>query len=406
MAVVYRHETEGVLIDVLHLFQFIFRGGPRLLLIAFYMASNVASALSRDFDIAAGPAEKTLAEFAQHAKEPIVFSTDALRGIVTHGIKGRYSDLEALQRILAGTGIMAVQDAKTRRITLEAVPLNEIVALPPYTVSEAYEEPTWSYAEIGNFKVLSRCSDFVTQMLIEHHVHLRQMLATVLPIELQAQFDAPGTYVLYNEANQPGIAREILDSIEAGEGTGRARRVHGLTNYRFSDGSADVTLCILNEQSFEFSRMSLTADYVNEVMALRMPALPTWFIDGINAIYRATKLESEPLRNPPNYAWGRITAAPISVGPMRWLSDELTKKLQKTPRTKVELSPLDQLFDAAQVANDGPRPWHCAKHKRPCLSVGRLTQMNSPIDANSLSISCSSWPPQKPEKASFKPASV
>lgn len=67
----------------------------------------------RTFDLPAGAAEQTLKQFAVQAQREIVFSPDSVAGLTTNAVQGEFAPREALDAMLADTGLTATQDAKT-----------------------------------------------------------------------------------------------------------------------------------------------------------------------------------------------------------------------------------------------------------------------------------------------------
>ncbi len=67
----------------------------------------------RSFDIPAGVAERTLKLFSTQAGRGIIMDADAVAGIRTSSVKGEYEPKEAMQRMLQGTPLTAVQDRES-----------------------------------------------------------------------------------------------------------------------------------------------------------------------------------------------------------------------------------------------------------------------------------------------------
>ena len=65
----------------------------------------------RTFDVPRGDAAVTLGQFAAHSGAQIVYRVDQVRGERTNAVVGRYATREALDRMLAGTGLVVFQDA-------------------------------------------------------------------------------------------------------------------------------------------------------------------------------------------------------------------------------------------------------------------------------------------------------
>lgn len=81
-----------------------------------WLAGAVAFAADtapRRFDLAAGEASQTLKAFAVQAGREIMFPADALAGIRTSAVKGSFTPRDALDRLVAQTGLTVVEDART-----------------------------------------------------------------------------------------------------------------------------------------------------------------------------------------------------------------------------------------------------------------------------------------------------
>ncbi len=72
----------------------------------------------RSFDIPAGRAEVTLKAFAEQSGTQFFFSADKVRGVRTPALKGEFAAREALDRMLAGTGLVVVQDEKSGALSV------------------------------------------------------------------------------------------------------------------------------------------------------------------------------------------------------------------------------------------------------------------------------------------------
>lgn len=74
---------------------------------------QAAPARAVSFDVHAGPAIETLKQAAQQAGREIMFPADTVRGVRTPALQGDYTPLEALQRLLAGSGLVVDEDEST-----------------------------------------------------------------------------------------------------------------------------------------------------------------------------------------------------------------------------------------------------------------------------------------------------
>lgn len=98
-----------------------FRG---LLLAAFGALALVASAPAaeapkKNYDVPAADAVTSLKTFSEQSGEQIVYPVEQVRGVVTRPVKGEFSARAALDRMLEGTGLSAVQDEKTGALTVK-----------------------------------------------------------------------------------------------------------------------------------------------------------------------------------------------------------------------------------------------------------------------------------------------
>ncbi|MBA4136725.1 MAG: hypothetical protein C0518_05355 [Opitutus sp.] len=91
-----------------------FRRALALVLFGFTFATaSFAADEKRPFDIPAGDAAQTLKQFATQARREIVFAPATIAGVQTHAVRGELTPRDALNRMLAETGLLVSQDAKT-----------------------------------------------------------------------------------------------------------------------------------------------------------------------------------------------------------------------------------------------------------------------------------------------------
>ena len=79
--------------------------GSILLLFGISLTLSPAFAQAQEFDIDAGPAVAGLSEFAAQADVSVVYTYDAVDGLETNKVEGVYEPDQALQLLLAGTGL-------------------------------------------------------------------------------------------------------------------------------------------------------------------------------------------------------------------------------------------------------------------------------------------------------------
>ena len=81
-------------------------------------AANGAVAPKKAFDIPAGAAEKTLKKFSEQSGMEVLVPTTTVKDIRTLSVRGEMTSREALNRMLNGTGLIALPDEKTGIVTV------------------------------------------------------------------------------------------------------------------------------------------------------------------------------------------------------------------------------------------------------------------------------------------------
>jgi hypothetical protein len=76
-------------------------------------ALPAADAAAKAFDVPAGAASRTLKLFAQQSGREIVFSAESIGGTTTNAVRGELTPRDALDRIVAGTGLTVGIDEKS-----------------------------------------------------------------------------------------------------------------------------------------------------------------------------------------------------------------------------------------------------------------------------------------------------
>ena len=116
-----------------------------LLLLFLFALGALASAAPdegpRQFDVPAGDAIETLKQAAQQAGSEIMFPAETVRGVQTNAVRGTLTIRQALDRMLAGTALVVVQDRATGALTVarrsNAPPPEERMAAAPSPAGEA-----------------------------------------------------------------------------------------------------------------------------------------------------------------------------------------------------------------------------------------------------------------------------
>lgn len=90
-----------------------------LLAVRCFAADAPESGTLRAFDVPAGEAVDTLKLAARQGGLEIVFFADAVRGVRTRALRGRFSAREALDRLVAGTDLFVLPDPESGLLTVQ-----------------------------------------------------------------------------------------------------------------------------------------------------------------------------------------------------------------------------------------------------------------------------------------------
>jgi iron complex outermembrane receptor protein len=82
------------------------------------LAATTEVSHPRAFDVPSGDAIDTLKQAAQQGGVEIVFLAETVRGVRTTAIRGNFTTLEALERLVGKTGLLIVRDARTGTLTV------------------------------------------------------------------------------------------------------------------------------------------------------------------------------------------------------------------------------------------------------------------------------------------------
>lgn len=130
------------------------------LLAALLLCTIGAAAEKKRFEVPAGPAEKSLREFAAQSGLQVIFPSETALNAQTQAIRGELSAREALDRMLAGTNLVAEQDPRTgvvsirRRNDTPADP-KQPPASPPAPTNNAARNAAGETVTLSVFEVSS-----------------------------------------------------------------------------------------------------------------------------------------------------------------------------------------------------------------------------------------------------------
>jgi iron complex outermembrane receptor protein len=91
-------------------------------------ARPAAAAAKRTFALSAGDAAVTLRQFAEQSGEQVIYVVPKVRGVKTNPVHGEFTAREVLERMLANTELVIVQDRKTGAWLVQRVPARKRAA--------------------------------------------------------------------------------------------------------------------------------------------------------------------------------------------------------------------------------------------------------------------------------------
>jgi iron complex outermembrane recepter protein len=107
-------------------------------LLAAFFARSLGAAVAQSFNLPAGDAETSLKRFSDETGQQVIFPTRLVRGMRSHAVQGHFTPDQALQELLKGTGLTAVQDQRTGAYALR----REATMPTPQAIPPAIEPPT------------------------------------------------------------------------------------------------------------------------------------------------------------------------------------------------------------------------------------------------------------------------
>ena len=97
---------------------------------------GAADTTKKVYDIPRGDAATTLRQFVEQSGEQVVFLVEKVRGVSTNAVHGEYVARTALDQMLAGTELYALQDDKTNALVVNRA----VGGVPKSTASPTADE--------------------------------------------------------------------------------------------------------------------------------------------------------------------------------------------------------------------------------------------------------------------------
>ncbi|HRE84222.1 MAG TPA: carboxypeptidase-like regulatory domain-containing protein, partial [Opitutaceae bacterium] len=107
-----------------------------VILLAAGSALSAADDQQRSFDVPSGTAERSLKLFSEQARREVVFPTDLVADVRTNAVKGEFTPQIAIDRLLSGTPLVAVNDARTGAFAIKRRDLPSPPAPSPRVADE------------------------------------------------------------------------------------------------------------------------------------------------------------------------------------------------------------------------------------------------------------------------------
>jgi TonB-dependent receptor len=198
------------------------------------LAAVAAEEQKQSYRFPRGEAAAILAQFATESNRPILFLMDAVRGVQTNALAGSFTPHEALDRLLAGTALVAVHDPKSGGFIVNRRP----APFPPgHQGGEATRSPTTAVPRndpprpqpIAPMKNRTLIALLAGWLAIGHAGH--------------AQLPAPGTITgrIFNPSTSEYLRNAQVRVVESG----RTTTSEGGGEYRFSPvAPGPVTLTV------------------------------------------------------------------------------------------------------------------------------------------------------------------
>jgi len=108
------------------------------------------------FDLPAGEAATTLRLFSERSGQEVLFATDVVRGVQTNAVRGELAPRAALERMLAGTALVAIADERSGALAVKRRDRDAPTPPPPKRAAPApapTSAPNPTVVKLEEFKV-------------------------------------------------------------------------------------------------------------------------------------------------------------------------------------------------------------------------------------------------------------
>ncbi|HRJ02387.1 MAG TPA: TonB-dependent receptor [Hyphomonas sp.] len=240
-----------------------------------------------NFDVPAGEAKAMLRQFAAQAKREIVFAVEAVEGIQTNAVKGEMTAQEAVDQLLADTGLVGAQDktgAFAIRKQTEAERKNGQRAIAK---REQSDRPSVSRLQIGDDERRAEVLQLDVFSVTGTRIRGGQPASTIVTIHQEEMR-------LSGHINLGEVARAMPQNFSGGQNPGVAvgattgasnanANLTGGSSFNLRGLGPDATLTLLNGSRLPYdgSRQATDVSVIPVAAIERVEIL----LDGASAIY-------------------------------------------------------------------------------------------------------------------------
>ena len=170
------------------------RFGATLLALLFAATALAANAPKRNFERPADSAETSLKRLAAQSGVEVLFATEMTAGLQAPALRGEFTALDAANRLLAGTGLVAVQNPRTGTLTINrATPgpaEKNAASRPPLDLASTEGPAPGSIRRTATGAIVGKVTDAATG------AHLVGAIVSVAGTDLFANVGRDGTFEL------------------------------------------------------------------------------------------------------------------------------------------------------------------------------------------------------------------
>jgi hypothetical protein len=213
---------------------------------------------------------------------------------------------------------------------------DDVIRLPPMIVRAQAFGPTWYYASMPGFEILSSTRDGTTRHFAQQFYIQFLALREIVPAELQRQTSVPTALILLDEGHEHFLSAQM----QAALGGAGVIQPHFRTPPQlrlFDDESTDFYFVLKDPDSYDI--VGFGPDHVNFLLAARRPPLPGWFVLAVTRLYEQAQFRAGSTQFPA----------------IEWLSPAETAALRRDPSHPEPLLPMaDILADSHARSSFSP----------------------------------------------------